>query len=82
MNRRDVMYNDFIILGPEADPAGIKEAKSATDVLKKIAEAQAEFISRGDDSGTHQKELEVWKSAGINPEGSGIWKPARGWARF
>lgn len=78
VNRRDVMYNDFIILGPEADPAGVKEAKSAAEALKKIADVQAEFISRGDDSGTHQKELEVWESAGIKPEGKWYMEAGQG----
>lgn len=69
VRREDVMYNDFIILGPESDPAGIKGMTSAADALKKIATAQADFISRGDKSGTHTKELAIWKSAEITPEG-------------
>jgi tungstate transport system substrate-binding protein len=67
--REDVMYNDFIILGPQADPAGIKGMASAVEAFKKIAGAQATFVSRGDKSGTHTKELGIWKSAGITPEG-------------
>jgi len=55
VNRRDVMYNDFVIIGPENDPAGIKGMKDAAAALKKIAKAKAPFISRGDDSGTHKK---------------------------
>ena len=69
VRREDVMYNDFIILGPESDPAGIKGMTSAVDALKKIVAAQADFISRGDKSGTHTKELAIWKSAEITPEG-------------
>jgi len=69
VDRRDVMYNDFILVGPKEDPAGIKGSKSAVEVFKKLAEGKADFISRGDDSGTHQKEKEIWKSAGITPQG-------------
>lgn len=64
-----VMHNDFIILGPPADPAGIKGLKSAKEAFKKIAAASALFISRGDNSGTHSKEKNIWKAADINPEG-------------
>ena len=67
-NRRDFMYNDFVILGPEGDPAGIKGMKSAAEALKKIAEAMAPFISRGDMSGTHVAEMKVWRAAGISPD--------------
>jgi tungstate transport system substrate-binding protein len=66
-NRRLVMYNDFIIIGPEADPAGIKGEKSALAALKRIAEKQARFVSRGDKSGTHVLELALWKQAGVTP---------------
>jgi len=67
--REDVMYNDFVIIGPETDPAKIKGMTSGVDAFKKIAEAQATFISRGDKSGTNTKELAIWKSAEITPEG-------------
>ena len=67
-NRRDFMYNDFVILGPEGDLAGIKGMKSAAEALKKIAEAKAPFISRGDMSGTHVAEMKVWRAAGISPD--------------
>jgi tungstate transport system substrate-binding protein len=63
--RYPVMHNDFIILGPVADPAGIKGMKESPAALKKLAMAKAPFISRGDDSGTHTKELEVWKASGV-----------------
>jgi tungstate transport system substrate-binding protein len=69
VNRRDVMCNDFIIIGPENDPAKIKGMTDAEEALKKILLAQAPFISRGDDSGTHKKELTLWKKAGIKPQG-------------
>jgi tungstate transport system substrate-binding protein len=64
-----VMHNDFIIVGPAADPAGIKGTTSAIDALKKIAAATAPFISRGDDSGTNKAELALWKKAEITPAG-------------
>ena len=70
VNRRDVMYNDFIIVGPPADPAHLRSAANATEAFKKLAAAQAMFISRGDESGTHQKEKELWKAAGVTPTGS------------
>jgi tungstate transport system substrate-binding protein len=63
--RLAVMHNDFVILGPAADPAGIKGMKSASEALKKIAQAKAIFVSRGDDSGTHTKEQELWKATGL-----------------
>lgn len=67
--REDVMYNDFVIVGPAGDPAGIRGLASAADAFAQIAESQAEFISRGDQSGTHTKELSVWKAAGMEPLG-------------
>lgn len=69
INRRLVMHNDFIIVGPGTDPAKIKGVKSSADALKKIASANALFLSRGDNSGTHAKEKTLWKKAGINPDG-------------
>jgi tungstate transport system substrate-binding protein len=69
VNRLIVMHNDFIVVGPPADPAAIKGAKSTPDAFKKIAAAGALFLSRGDNSGTHAKEKGIWKAAGINPEG-------------
>jgi tungstate transport system substrate-binding protein len=70
IDRRDVMYNDYILVGPKADPAKVKEAKTAVDAFKRIADAKAEFISRGDDSGTDKQEKALWKLAGIKPEGA------------
>ncbi|MDH7577094.1 MAG: extracellular solute-binding protein [Bacillota bacterium] len=69
-NYKLVMHNDFVIVGPAEDPAGIKGEKSAAEAFKKIAQKGAAFVSRGDDSGTHKKELDIWKNAGIEPGGS------------
>lgn len=69
INRRLVMHNDYIIVGPPSDPAGIKGMKSAAGAFKKIAAANSVFMSRGDNSGTHSKERDIWKAAGINAEG-------------
>jgi tungstate transport system substrate-binding protein len=68
INRRLIMHNDYIIVGPPDDPAKIKGTKSTTEAFKKIASAGKLFLSRGDNSGTNAKEKEVWKTAGINPE--------------
>jgi tungstate transport system substrate-binding protein len=78
VNRRDVMYNDFIIIGPEEDPAKIKGMTDAQEALKKIALAQTPFISRGDDSGTNKKELKLWEKAGIKPEGKWYFEAGQG----
>ncbi|HQG31354.1 MAG TPA: substrate-binding domain-containing protein [Deltaproteobacteria bacterium] len=74
LNRKLVMHNDFIIVGPPNDPAGIKGMKSAADALKQIASKGALFVSRGDNSGTHAKEKDIWKKAGINPEGQKFYQ--------
>jgi tungstate transport system substrate-binding protein len=68
--RYDLMYNDFVILGPSSDPARIKGMRDAVAALHKIMESKASFVTRGDKSGTHVKELEVWKKAGIEPQGA------------
>jgi tungstate transport system substrate-binding protein len=65
--RFDVMYNDFVIVGPDADPAGTRAAGSAVEAITRIAETGAPFASRGDDSGTHQAELALWSEAGLAP---------------
>jgi tungstate transport system substrate-binding protein len=75
IDRRDVMYNDFVIVGPGADPAHIRGLQDARKALTQIAAAQAPFASRGDDSGTNRMELRLWKSAGIQPD------PKSGWYR-
>lgn len=69
VERRDVMYNDFVIVGSESDPAGIAGSDDAAAALTAIAEGGYTFISRGDDSGTHKKELSLWEAAGIEPAG-------------
>jgi tungstate transport system substrate-binding protein len=74
--REDVMYNDYVIVGPAADPAGVKGMKNATKVFTTIAEKQAKFISRGDNSGTDVKEHDIWKAANITP--SGDWYVSAG----
>ncbi|MBI1818258.1 MAG: substrate-binding domain-containing protein [Deltaproteobacteria bacterium] len=76
VNRREVMYNDFIIVGPPSDPAKLRGSSGAVDAFKQIAAAQATFISRGDESGTHQKEKDLWKAVGIIP--SGAWYVSAG----
>lgn len=68
-NRTLIGSNEFYIVGPKSDPANIKFATSGADAYSKIAKAQSPFISRGDKSGTHQKEVDIWKKAGISPEG-------------
>jgi tungstate transport system substrate-binding protein len=68
--RRIVMYNDFVIVGPSDDPARIASAASATDALTSIATSESTFVSRGDDSGTHALEKRLWEAASIAPEGS------------
>lgn len=69
IDRKAVMHNDFVIIGPESDPAGIAQAQSASQALQMIAKTEAAFISRGDDSGTHKKEQALWAVANIKPEG-------------
>ena len=69
VNRRDVMYNDFVLVGPPSDPAGIKGMHDVTKAFAAIAKHKATFISRGDDSGTNKKEIRIWKAAHIKPEG-------------
>ena len=69
VNRRDVMHNDFIIIGPASDPAGVRGMKDAAAALKRLADRGAVFVSRGDNSGTHVKEQSLWQAAGIKPSG-------------
>ncbi|MEP5422142.1 MAG: substrate-binding domain-containing protein, partial [Roseibium sp.] len=74
VSRADVMYNDFVIVGPADDPAGIAGSKDVVSSLQMIAETKSPFASRGDDSGTHKAELRLWKAAGIDAvEASGDW---------
>ncbi len=74
VNRKLVMHNDFIIVGPPSDPAGVKGMKSAPEAVKQIAAKGALFLSRGDNSGTHAKEKDLWKKAGVNPEGQKFYQ--------
>ena len=69
VNRHDVMYNDFVLIGPANDPLKIKGLKSASEALRKIAEGNGPFVSRGDKSGTHTKELSLWAKTGLDPKG-------------
>jgi tungstate transport system substrate-binding protein len=68
--RRDVMYNDFVIVGPKSDPAGVRGSKDVIAAMKKISASGAKFVSRGDESGTHQMEKNYWKSADVAPKGA------------
>jgi len=70
IDRKPVMHNDFVIVGSVSDPANITHAKSAAEALQKVAQVKADFISRGDDSGTHKKEKQLWIAANVKPEGS------------
>lgn len=90
VERKDVAYNDFVIVGPASDPAGVKSAKDTTEAVKALQSAgaagKAVFAARGDDSGTSKKELKLWKQAGIEPtptprQTSGTSRRARAWAR-
>ena len=76
--RIDLMYNDFVIMGPVNDPAGIKGMKSAPEALKRISEKKVVFVTRGDRSGTNVAEMELWQKAGIKPQGSWYYTCPRG----
>ncbi len=78
VHRREIMYNDFVFIGPAADPAGLREAKGVSHAMQKLAAAQYPFVSRGDNSGTHNKELELWRAAGLRVAGFGSWYRAVG----
>ncbi len=74
VKRHDVMYNDFVLVGPRADPAGVRDQTDAARALARIADSKSIFASRGDDSGTHKKERDLWAAAGLDPvEASGTW---------
>lgn len=74
VKRYEVMYNDFVVIGPKADPAHIAGGKDVADALRKIAESKAAFVSRGDRSGTHEAELRLWKEAGVDlGSAKGAW---------
>lgn len=74
VDRYDVMYNDFIIVGPKDDPAGVKNVASVVDAYNSIADGGYTFVSRGDDSGTNRMELRLWSSAGIEPKGQSWYR--------
>ncbi len=76
--RRRVMYNEFLILGPASDPAGVKGMTSPTEAMRAIASAEARFVSRGDNSGTHKKELALWKAADLEPAGEWYYSVGKG----
>lgn len=78
VDRRDVMYNDFVILGPASDPAGIKGLTIGAEALRRIAASGATFVSRGDDSGTHTKERNLWKASSTVPAGDWYLEAGRG----
>ncbi len=78
INRRLMMHNTFLLAGPAADPAKAKETKKAVEALKKIAEAKATFISRGDDSGTHKLEKKLWEQVGVKPAGEWYLEAGQG----
>ncbi len=69
VNRRDLMFNDFVVVGPDDDPAGIDGTDEATGAFQAVADSEATFVSRGDNSGTHAKELAVWEASGVEPGG-------------
>ena len=76
IERRDVMYNDFVVVGPKSDPAKVGQTQDVVDAFKRIAGANASFVSRGDKSGTHAAELRFWKSAGVEPKSFTGYKDA------
>jgi len=81
VDRRGVMYNEFLIVGPASDPAGIRGETDAAQALVHISNSGAGFVSRGDDSGTHKKELGLWASAGVKPEGRWYMEAGQGMGR-
>lgn len=81
VNRRDLMYNDFVIVGPKDDPAGIRGTKNVAAAMPRLIRGNAMFISRGDESGTHKKERELWGLASAQPEGRGYREAGQGMGR-
>jgi tungstate transport system substrate-binding protein len=79
--RHPVMYNDFVLVGPRADPVGVQRRNSAVEAFRQIAQAASPFLSRGDESGTHQKEREIWTKAGLEPKGSWYIQAGSGMAQ-
>ncbi len=72
-HRQEIMYNDFVVIGPASDPANIAKARSAVDAMQRIGATQPMFVSRGDDSGTHKAELKIWDAAGLDVDHFGSW---------
>jgi tungstate transport system substrate-binding protein len=77
-HRREIMYNDFVLVGPSSDPAGIAQSSTASEALHLIHKGEAAFVSRGDDSGTHKKEQTLWANAALDPDGFDSWYRAVG----
>ena len=77
---RKIMYNDFVLAGPATDPAKIKDAKDALEAVRRIVSANARFVSRGDSSGTHSRELQFWRTAGVKPSGAAYIDAGQGMA--
>jgi len=78
VNRRQFMHNDFVIVGPDDDPAGLGRSSSAREAFRALAAGGATFVSRGDDSGTHRKEVAIWRAAGIEPAGAWYMEVGQG----
>jgi tungstate transport system substrate-binding protein len=78
VNRRDVMFNDFVVIGPEKDPAGINGVGSVTQAFERVARTHATFLSRGDDSGTNKRELSIWETADVSPRGAWYQETGQG----
>ena len=78
VDRREVMYNDFVLLGPDSDPVGVKGMTDAAAAMVRIALAKATFVSRGDDSGTHAREQQLWQNSGVRPLGDWYLEAGRG----
>ena len=77
-HRREIMYNDFVFVGPSRDPAGIADVSTAREAVQRLADVQATFVSRGDESGTHKRELRLWSDAGLDVDDFGRWYRAVG----
>jgi len=78
VDHHQIMYNDFVVLGPANDPAGIRQSDSAADAMQRIARHSMPFVSRGDDSGTHKKERQLWRAAGLEPRGKWYLEAGQG----
>ena len=80
LERREIMWNDMVVVGPSADPARVRGLRDAAEAFRRIAAAGAPFVSRGDSSGTHQKELALWRAAGVRPRGAWYLDAGQGMA--